>query len=544
MKYKKISVFIGLIYCSFFSVKAQSTWDKVYTLLQTHCSNTGCHAGANPAGLLYFDLAEHFVYDQIWNQFPQNETAATINNNRLIYAGDPYRSYIFRKINNGFAIDAPLTELEQDDFHENNLTEVEKELIRQWILFGAPDSGKVVEQSILTDFYNGNGVRSIVEVPEPPENGFQIHIGPFFLPPGAEQEYFYKYPLDNLDKKIEVIAFDTKMGNSSHHFIMMKFWNSFIYKTPFGLRKWNRHDHATFEEVAQESQRIELPKGSAFEWGKNTVLDLNTHYLNYSASSVLACEIFVNIETQPTGTANQVMSTLLIPDTTISIPNNGERVELMDTFIAPIPINDIYIWSLTSHAHQYSVDYDIFQPLPGEPLNHVYDASCPNGIPGCDNPFYDYERPPTRYFNPFLKTDPANGVIHQVTYTNNSADTLIWDWTVNGEMMVFVMRFLLDTVGVEMLIDPEVSINNISTSSNKYAIYPNPSDGILNLDFDKTMHAYSLSIYNTSGKLVFLQEAYHLQKMMDFTHFNKGIYVIVLKDEDKQAIHSKKIVLQ
>jgi len=241
---------IGCFCCSFSmvvqGVYAQSTWDEVYTILKTNCATSSCHAGANPAGLLYFDLEKHFVHEQIFNQFPQNETAARTSNNRLVYAGDPYRSYIFRKLNNDFTKDTPLVAQEQDEHHSNTLSNIEKELVRQWILFGAPDSGQVVERSLLEEFYNGNGIQSVEEAPEPPEQGFQIHVGPFYLPPGAEQEYFYKYPLDNLDEKVEVVAFDTQMGSSSHHFIIMKFWNSFIYKTAYGLREWDRHEiHTT-----------------------------------------------------------------------------------------------------------------------------------------------------------------------------------------------------------------------------------------------------------------------------------------------------------
>lgn len=527
--------------CAYFNnTKAQSTWDDVYTILKTNCATANCHVGAEPAGLLYFDLEKNYVHLQIVNQFPQNQTAAKDNNNRLIYAGDPYRSYIFRKINNGFTADVPLKEGEIDEFHDIEISKVEKELIRQWILFGAPDSGEVVKKSIIEEFYNGNGIQSVAEVPEPPANGFQIHIGPYFLPPGSEEEYFYKYPLDNLNDKIEVVAFDTKMGSNSHHFIIMKFWNSFVQKTSNGLRKWDRHDHATFEEVAQDNQRIELPKGSAFEWGKNTVLDLNTHYINYSSTAVLACDVYVNVETQSPGLANQLMRTQLIPDTTLFIPNNGELVELTDTFKVPLP--NVYIWSLTSHAHKYSVDYDIFQPIPGKPSNHVYDASCPNGIPDCDNAVYDYERPPTRYFNPFLKADPSIGVIHKASYINTGPKPLGWTWTSDGEMMVFVMRYLLDTTGVEILKDPEVSSQNFANNTN-FLISPNPSKGIIDMHFPAfSTGALQCIIYNQVGEQIENTLVTNKQRL-NLSHLSKGIYFIELLREQKH-VGAAKIVLE
>jgi len=524
-------------------VNAQSTWDEVYTILKTNCATAGCHAGAAPAGLLYFDLEKHFVHEQIFNQFPQNETAAQTNNNRLIYAGDPYRSYIFRKLNNGFTQDAPLAEKEKDEWHKNTLTDIEKELVRQWILFGAPDSTEVVERDLLEEFYSGNGIASVENPPKPPEQGFQIHVGPFYLPPGAEQEYFYKYPLDNLYEKVEVIAFDTEMGSSSHHFIIMKFWNSFVSKTAYGLREWDRHDHATFEEVAQESQRIDLPGGSAFEWKENTVLDLNTHYINYSASAVLACDVYINIETQLSGTANQYMLTRVIPDITINVPPTGNQVELVDTFFAPYYLSNIFIWSLTSHAHSSSIDYDIYEPVPGKPLNHIYEASCPNGVPGCENEYYDYERPPTRYFDPFFEADPANGVVHKATYINNGTEPLRWDWTSKGEMMVFVMRYLLDTIGVEQMIDPSVGVDEFAGINKPLFLYPNPTEGLLFVETNSNVELNKLSVYSSTGSLLETINLPHNNHKINLRHLNKGIYIMALNGNQPFMGYAQKILI-
>ncbi len=537
----------GLGMCSFSNTSdAQATWNEVYTILKSNCATAGCHAGANPAGLLYFDLEQHFVYEQIFNQFPQNETAARTNNNRLVYAGDPYRSYIFRKLNNGFTKDTPLTEAEQDEWHENTLTDIEKELIRQWILFGAPDSAEVVKRALVEEFYNGNGIASVEEAPDPPEQGFQIHVGPFYLPPGAEQEYFFKYPLDNLNDKIEVVAFDTQMGSSSHHFIIMKFWNSFVNKTNYGLREWDRHDHATFEEVAQQSQRIELPKGSAFEWKENTVLDLNTHYINYSASAVLACDVYINVETQASGTANQLMYTQVIPDITINVPASGEPVELVDTFSVKIDtLPHLFIWSLTSHAHAASIDYDIFELVPNQPLHHIYDASCTDGIPGCANGFYDYERPPTRYFNPFLKANPATGVVHKVTYINKGTQPLTWDWTSKGEMMVFVMRYLLDTTGVEMLVDSEVAVEEVTGFNERenFRLYPNPTNGMLFIETKNNYPNTALHIYSSLGQMVYHQQIDKKNQRIDLSHLKRGVYLLRLKGNRMLNNYVQKVII-
>lgn len=544
MKFNLYTIFIALslILQNNQNTQAQSTWDEVYTILKTNCGTANCHVGVDdPAGKLYFDLEKEFVHLQILNQQTQNETAKQ-NNNRLIYEGDPYRSYIFRKLNNGFTEDVPLMEGEQDDFHNIEISDVDKEMVRQWILYGAPQEGEVLDKAVIEEYYNGNGVKSVTEKPSIPKEGFQIHVGPYFLPPGAEQEFFYKYPLDNIYDKYEVTAFETFMGQSSHHFIIMKFWNSFVAATKAGLRIWNRHDHATFEEVAQQSQRIELPQGSAFEWRTNTVLDLNTHYINFSSSSVLACDVYVNVETQKPGSANQLMFTQLIPDTTIYIPNNGEKIELTDTFLSPVPIPKIFLWSLTSHAHKNSIDYDIYQPIPGQQPNHIYDASCPGGVPGCDNLVYEYERPPTRYFDPFLETAPANGVIHKATYINNGPEPLTWDWTSDGEMMVFVMRYLFDTTGVKIVNNPMVDITEFTQP--EFNVWPNPVNNIIHIsslgNFNKN---FKIDISGIDGKSR-INQTLNYANSLNIEHINSGIYLLSIIDDERKKIYHQKIVKQ
>jgi len=542
MKIKYYLLFTALPVFFISDIKGQSTWDEVYTILKTNCGTANCHVGTeNPAGKLYFDLEKHFVHLQILNQFPQNETAASTNNNRLIYEGDPYRSYIFRKLNNGFTEDVPLTAAEQDDFHNIEISDVDKEMVRQWILYGAPDEGVVVDKAVIEEYYNGNGIKSVEEKPVVPENGFQIHIGPYFLPPGAEQEFFYKYPLDNIYDKYEVTAFETFMGQSSHHFIIMKFFNSFVAATKAGLRVWDRHDHAEFVEVTQEDQqRIDLPKGSAFIWETNTALDLNTHYINFSSSAVLACDIYINIETQEPGTAKQVMNTILIPDSSIYVPNTGERVELVDTFFTTYPLPKVYLWSLTSHAHKTSVDYDIYQPIPGQQPNHIYDASCLGGIPGCNNTMYEYERPPTRYFNPFLETIPADGVIHKATYVNNGPEPLTWDWTSNGEMMVFVMRFLFDTTGIKIVNNQMVDIADFTQP--EFNVWPNPVKNMIHISPPGNFNEnFKINISGINGKSL-INQSLNYSNALNIEKLQPGIYLLSVFNTYNQKIYNEKIV--
>jgi len=240
------------------------------------------------------------------------------------------------------------------------------------------------------------------------------------------------------------------------------------------------------------------------------------------------------------------MYTQVIPDTTIYVPPTGEQIELVDTFFAPLPIDTLFIWSLTSHAHSSSIDYDIYEPVPGKPLNHIYDASCPDGIPDCANGFYDYERPPTRYFNPFFRANPSTGVVHKVTYINNGTEPLRWDWTSKGEMMVFVMRYLFDTVGVEMLVDPALAIDeNLSSHVfNDAWLYPNPTEGIIQIENGQLQYTKDLYLYDLSGELIKIVRLKRGKNQVNLNYLEKGIYIMSIKDEMAGQAYTNKIVLQ
>ena len=230
MKRIYLNLFLLFIIPTF--LKAQSTGLRVYEIMQEKCAT--CHNHADPQGGLDLEGAgantsTKFadVYGNIVGQIPANEIAAE-NGDHYIYKGRADRSFLFRKINANLDETITLKEGEGQSmpaYGGGVLTEVETELIRQWILFGAPTSGTVVDESLLETYYSGMGQTSFPDgPPEAPaaEEGFQIKMGPFFLEPGGEVEFFTKYELD-LPEDVEVTRLDVKFSNYSHHFIMYDF---------------------------------------------------------------------------------------------------------------------------------------------------------------------------------------------------------------------------------------------------------------------------------------------------------------------------------
>ena len=99
------------------------------------------------------------------------------------------------------------------------LTNGELEFIRQWIIAGAPESGHVADESLSDTTIFGLPDFEPLEIPE---NGMQIHLPPFDVPPQFERELFYYVEIDTPDF-LYINRITTTMRPGSHHFIVYTF---------------------------------------------------------------------------------------------------------------------------------------------------------------------------------------------------------------------------------------------------------------------------------------------------------------------------------
>jgi hypothetical protein len=448
---------------------AQSTAERVYTIFQTSCAFSSCHDNDGP--VVGLDLegsgpnAMMEVYDNIVGVTPSNSFAAN-KGYKYIEPGDVNRSFLFRKVHDGLEPTISLEPSEGGNMPATGgaLDEEDIELIRQWILYGAPSSGEVIDVALIDEFYNNNGIQSVPSPPAPPAEGegFQIHLGPFFIDGGEEKEVFYKYN-PRLEEDIEITAVDVAMGNQSHHFILYKFFGegeTLCGITPGGtsddfspgLRGLNEASHASanFLVGAQNPERVDLPYNTAFSWEQETVLDLNSHYINAS-SQVLSSDVYINVYTQDAGVAAQEMKSIMIPHLDFEIPNDGEEHVLTSNVPLGVCFNQgMYLWATTSHTHQWGIDYDIYKSdVTGAEIDHIFDGSCfVDGVPGCVDEFYDYQHPPTRVFDDYYRLDPPDWVKHEATYINNGPEDVGFGFTSDDEMMLFFFFYVLDTAGL------------------------------------------------------------------------------------------------
>lgn len=430
-------------------VVAQTTnFDQVVDILKTNgCTSAGCHVKSS-TNSLKLDGTVDEVYKALIDITPNNTTAAN-KGDKLIKPGHPYNSFLLRKINNGLihALDASLDDTEGSmmppkDILPNAIDNIELEFIRQWIIAGAPKTGSPVNLNLIETYYTEGGVTP-VERPEPPKagQGFQLHFGPIFIAPDSEAEYLIKNEIQ-LNATTEVKRLNVAMNDFSHHFILYKFADGKASKYKQGLREVTLGSNAFGNEhelvaVWQYNDDINLPAGTAFSWPQNTVLDLNSHIRNYSTTQVLPVDVYVNIHTQPSGTAlRQMKSDLLIYDPFSLIIPPGET-----SFSGNINnAQDWNIWLLSSHTHKYGTDFDIFRNKNSKKGEQLYE-----GFYDCKNDLnfgsYNWDEPPTCYNEPYINLKKNEGLIQEAKFDNTSSKIVTFGLTTNDEMMISIIQY-------------------------------------------------------------------------------------------------------
>ncbi len=539
---------------------AQSTMVEVYNILQSKCVT--CHNNANPqsgldlegSGSTVTQRAQD-VFNNIVNVSPANSYSSA-QGHKYIYPGRPGLSSLFRKINQGLESTIPFEEGSSAEggtmppVTQEQLTDVEKEMIRQWILYGAPLNGTVVDPQIISDYYTVNGLESFPDGPPPAPTegeGFQIKMGPYFLrpagQPGSELEYFQKYELDmQLPEDIEVNRVDIQIGPSSHHFIIYDFDSPIIAnQVDHGLRDYPFHFGIGLVAAVQEATDLELPQGTAFLWEDNIVLDLNSHYINYSATNTLKAEAYLNIYTQPTGTAAQEMKTELIVNDGIFINNDGN--EDTETDVYNENLGEAFIWGIMGHTHQWGTGYKVYKRENGVQGELIYDGACGGGHPNCVSPAFDYQHIPIRYLEPFLPItfNFNNGIIHEATYINEGPAPVWFGLTSEDEMMVMVLMYVTDTTGV--VFDTPVSTNDVYDPLQKIKVFPNPMTTQAIFQIPAEVGEVNISLYNTLGQVIRNEYGiYDQQYILERGSLESGMYIFKIEDAAGRMLSGKLMI--
>ena len=195
------------------------------------------------------------------------------------------------------------------------------------------------------------------------------------------------------------------MGDYSHHFIIYKYDAPTYLMNPYGLRD-NDPEFLGVSLVTanQFSYDLHLPPNTAFPWESDTWLDLNSHYINYSSTMPLACEVYMNVYTQPAGTAVQEMHTELPANTDIYIPITGWSTPLKNLYTIQVMTRSFFGVFPVIHINTEQITMCTSAKLtaPKASRSLMLPARNTDGIPGCIDEIYDYQHPPIRYWDSFL----------------------------------------------------------------------------------------------------------------------------------------------
>jgi len=564
-----LSLFLAMGMWLNFAYAQTSTYEEVYNIMQAKCAS--CHNSANPAGNLNLSGSLSDVYGALVDATPTNPAAAA-KGWKLANPGYVKRSYLLNKIatmewDDDFTLETtegtsmPPAPLEA-------LTKKEIELFRQWILFGASQDEQVVEPQVLEDYYE-NGMAlpmtSPVAAPDPSE-GYQLKLGPFFLKPQEEREFFKKHDV-GIDVATEVNRLEISFNAESHHFILYKMGNNLAGSIREGMRDIEEAEFAminnTLVAAWQNDDDYVLPEGTAYRFQDDTYFDLNYHVKNYSSVGILAAEVYVNVYTQDYGTAGQEMFSTLLPydlfdlftggglGDNLIIPNTGDPVVFDDHIwippspFVPYPSGTWHMWQVSTHAHSRAVDYDIYLAnSDGSKGEQIYE-----GFSNYDHTFnqgyYDYEHPPVLTFDPLLPINMGigGGIVHEATYINDTDETLGWGNTTDDEMMLLFVHFTEQAI----VTDTEHVVEKIAP---QLSVFPNPVYTQTTINYNLTKNADVLiELFDIQGKRI-SKIIRTTQASGSYSHsldvkkagLSKGIYLIQLM-VDGEVIGTEKLMV-
>lgn len=521
------------------------TFGKVVNILNQSCAFSSCHdAETKVAGLdLSGDRIQ--IYNAIVNQ-KANNAVALEKNHSLITPGEPTKSFLYRKMNFELHADSKLTDGEKQAMPiGNKLANEDIELVRQWILYGAKNDNKeYIKYETLKEYYQDPSAQlPQIDAPQAPKpgEGYQIQLGPIFLEPGKEVEYVYRYELRNQNEE-EINKIDVEMNQQSHHFLFFKFNDNARYEQAPGLIKVGRGEEGN--AITNNSKMLggwaysrdfNLPNGTAYKWAKDEVLKLNYHILNYSSTAILPAKLYVNIYTQPAGTAVKEMHSEfhLSPENSFSgisfPPGISEHEWHMNLFNEARGNEEVHIWNLGAHTHKYGVDFDIYNyenKVKGEQIYEGFynlDYTFNQG-------FYNFAEPPFRIFDNFLTINSDDGLWIEGVYDNTSDNLVRVGLTTEDEMFGVFLQYLTgditevrDLVGVENL-----EVNNLFD----WSIHPNPStNGILNVQLpNNVVGEKAIKIYDILGSEVLAEPVMGSETNLKINLTNQpaGYYLVEL----------------
>jgi hypothetical protein len=484
-----------------------STYEQVHAIFQAHCTGS-CHGSTNPQGNLDLSGTTSEVYNRLVDATPTNPAAVASGYKRVI-PGYPYRSFLMKKVNHGLD---PMNELvagegaTMPNTYADSLSKEQIETIRQWIIWGAKDTGVTYNLNLVHDFYTNGGIAETTAPLTPAQEGregYQVKFGPVFLQPLGEFEFFQPYN-PNLAAPVEITELHSTLPPQCHHWVLRTITPAGV--TAMGVAPRNGTDfttqinvftYAKFMGIWQYSDDLNFPAGTAHYQDSAEALLLNLHMHNYSGSQILAASAYTNVYTQPRGSGAIQMKSDLSSyggqnPFLLNIPATGQPVVFTNEYTVPGEMR--YYWNIQSHTHARGKDFDMFlRNSDGTKGQQIYEGFY-NEDYSFNQGYYDYSHPAVKIFDPLLPVDMTNGLIFEATYQNNGSVAVPFGLTTEGEMFVTYFQFTNEL---------PTAINDVKADNSNLQVFPNPTRNIINLSYaTENNDLVSVELYNEMGTKV------------------------------------------
>lgn len=403
-----------------------------FAQLQRHVFDpqcVSCHAQNGSAfaqsGL---SLESGVAYQQLVGAQPKNDAARADGLQRVKPFSAP-QSLLYHKLqwnpahHVGHAYGSPMP------LGGGSLSAGQIDFVARWIAAGAPREGVVADSSLLLDTKP-----AYVETFQPlarPAQGFQLHVDPFEVAPSFEREIFVYRKVGNASV-VYVNRVETSMRPNSHHLLVQTFQagtpgpaipvfdqvrdiraadNTLIVQNMIPMAY-----HVFFSGAGTQLEDHVFPAGVALKLPANAALDLNTHFVNRTASPIVG-EAFINLYTVDASKVERVASTLELGNEDLSLPP-GRRTVVRKTFTFAAATS---IVMLTSHFHEHGEQFVI--KLAGGPRDGqvVYTST-------------DWSHPVITWFAQPLVLQRGEGLTSEATYNNTTSRTLTFGLTTQDEM--------------------------------------------------------------------------------------------------------------
>ena len=415
----------------------QSSWNIIQKeILAPNCAN--CHlSGSAITKQSGLDLSASDIYENLVGVKPKNLSA---NEDDLLIVSSEggmkglSKSFLWEKIN---AYDREHFLADHPEYGQlmppgkNFLTDGQLQFVRAWIEAGAPKEGIIADDDILLDSnrYELPNFRSLIA----PENGFQLHLGPFEVQPNFEKEFFVYTDL-KINEDTYVNRIEIEMRTGSHHFLLY----SFDENTPINimpnygqirdLRDSNgvinlstlrsMQYHKFFSGTQWPSLDYSLPPGVAFLLPAGQGLDQNSHYVNRS-DSVIIGEVYTNFHTISASKVEHIAELFDLSNTQINLPPN-KTTTLEKTFQMK---EKIFLGQVFSHAHQRMEEFMV--QIVGGARNGemIYWTDV-------------WDHPPIINFDPPIQLNNGESLKLIATYHNPTNKTINFGFKSTDEMMI------------------------------------------------------------------------------------------------------------